>query len=107
MTTEAAEPASNAAGGPPTDVDLEQIFADLGRPIAHLLSSLSTAAVQLLRTLLDQAYLRGRHDAMADATASMPKGVSVVHNVGNVSEPVLTAQQIERMRRQSPGSGRF
>lgn len=102
MTSDAAD----AASTPPTDVDLEKILADLGRPIAQLLSSLSTAAVQVMRTMLDQAYQRGRHDALLEA--SMAPGLTIVHNTGEKSEPVLTAQQLERLRRrQSPGSERF
>jgi len=103
MTAEAADHASAA---PPTDVDLEKILADLVRPAAQLLTTLSSAAVQVMRALLDQAYQRGRHDAMLEATtATLPPGLGVAHNFSGRSEPALTVEQLDRLRRRDGLNG--
>jgi hypothetical protein len=103
MTAEAADHASAA---PPTDADLEKILADLSRPLGQLLATLSSAGVQIMRTLLDQAYQRGRHDALLEATTStLPPGLGLTYNLSGSSEPVLTAEQLDRLRRREGLNG--
>ncbi len=61
-----ADPQNRPPGGP-SDADLTRLIGDLGRPLVGLLTTLSGAAVGLLRTLLAAEYARGRHDALVEA----------------------------------------
>lgn len=92
------EPAAGALPGGPTDEELAKLVGDLGRPVAQLLTALSSAAVQLLRTMLDAAYARGYTDAMREAGGKLPPALRVVRNDSDRSEPVATAEQLERLR---------
>lgn len=102
MTAAASADEPTPAAGPP-EVDAEKVLADLGRPLAQFLTTFTTSAAQLLRTLLDAAYQRGREDGMREAASKLPSGLRVVHNNTGRPEPVLTAEQLADVRRRNGG----
>lgn len=63
----------------PTDADLAHLVAGLAGPVGDLLGHLSTAAVSLLRAMLDEAYERGRRDALTAA----------IHRRGTAADTVM------------------
>lgn len=93
------EPGTGQAAGP-TTADLEQLVADLARPAGQLLSTLSTAAVALLRGLLDDAYQRGRADALAASRrVTMAEPNVVIHSStppGGMDGPAIQAEMHRR-----------
>ncbi len=91
--TAAADPPGPPPGGP-GGADLTALIGDLGRPLIGLLTTLSGAAVSLLRTMLAAEYARGRHDALVEA------GRLAGGDGRAEPQAALTVDQAVRIRRQ-------